>query len=267
MKGHHEMLGHLLRIRGVVGRQGAAGTRAYLSWAWAGSQPGVVRRPAECRTRSQTTPPSGLSPENVVLWRDEVDWFACMTRFDRWPKTRRTACVLAALSVALCVLGSARAVVIFRRNAADSAEMTRLFVGMALPLALALAGMVTTLGERIGPLWFNVGALFGFVVAAAWSLGLFYAYGALALLAAAIVHLVTIRPRWRIILAPLWFLTGVGALPAIILLLGWAQESAYHHTVQARAAVWGSWLFAAVSAILAVIYAGAALVRRRLHEQ
>ena len=123
---------------------------------------------------------------------------------------------------------------VFRRNAADSADMARLFTWMGLPLALAIAGMVTTLSERIGPLWLSVGALFGFVVAAAWSLGLFYAYGALALLDGG-----DCPPCQRFargggcILAPLWFLAGVGALPAVFLVLNWARESACHHTVEA----------------------------------
>jgi hypothetical protein len=151
---------------------------------------------------------------------------------------------------------------VFRRNAADSAEMARLFTWMWLPLALALAGMLTTLNERVGPLWFCVGALFGFVVAAAWSLGLFYAYAAFALLAAAVVYLVTIRPRWQIILAPLWFLEGVGGLFTVFLIRDGAQESAYHHSIHAPAVVWGSWLFAVVSVILAATYGVASLVRR-----
>jgi hypothetical protein len=71
-------------------------------------------------------------------------------------------------------------------------------------------------------LWLSVGALFGFVVAAAWSLGLFYAYGALALFAAAIVHLVKIRPRCRLIFSLLWFLAGVGEghRAVVVLVLG-----------------------------------------------
>jgi hypothetical protein len=189
-----------------------------------------------------------------------------MTRVRSSPTIRRVAFFLAALSVALCVFGSGRAVVVLRRNAADSAEMTRLFTWMGLPLALAIAGMVATLTDRIGPLWLSVGALFGFVVAAAWSLGLFYGYGAVALLAAAIVHLVKIRPRWRLILAPLWFLAGVGALPTVFLVFNRARESAYHHTVEAPAVIWGGWLFAVVSGTLAATYAVAAFVRRR-HEQ
>jgi hypothetical protein len=81
------------------------------------------------------------------------------------PTTRRAAFFLAALSVALCVFGSGRAVVVFRSNAADSAEVTRLYAWMGLPLALAIVGMVTTLSERIDPalverrrvVWFRCG--------------------------------------------------------------------------------------------------------------
>ena len=177
--------------------------------------------------------------------------------------TRRAAFLLAALSVALCVLGSGRAIATFSRNAADSVEVTRLFTWMGLPLALGFVGMLTTRSEQIGPLWFSVGALFGFVVAAAWSLGLFYAYGALALLAAAVFHLVTIRPRWRVILAPLWFLAGVGALFTLFLIRDGVQEGVYaNQSVHAPAVVWGSWLFVVGSGILAVTYAVAGLVRR-----
>jgi hypothetical protein len=209
----------------------------------------------------------------LVSWakkcRDGEPIHLAMNRIHGVPTARRNAFLLAALSVALCVIGSGRAVVVFRHNAADSAEVARLFTWMGLPLALAVAGMLTTLSESVGPLWLSVGALFGFVVAAAWSLGLFYAYAALTLLAAAVVHLLTIRERWRLLLAPLWFLAGFGGLFTMFLIRHWAQESAYHHTVEASAVVWGGWLFAVVSGILAATYALAAFGRRssRLRER
>jgi hypothetical protein len=168
---------------------------------------------------------------------------------------RHSAFFLAALSVALCVLGTGRAVVVFRHNAANSADMALIFKWMGLPQGLAIAGIVATLRERVGPLWFCVGALFGFVILAAWSLGLFYGFAAWALLAAALVHLVSIRPRWRIVLAP----------PTVFLVRDWAQARPYQHTV-APAEVWGGWLFAVVGAALAATYLVAALVQRRLHE-
>lgn len=153
---------------------------------------------------------------------------------------------------------------VFRHNAANSADMALIFKWMGLPLGLAIAGMVGTLRERLGPLWFCVGALFGFVILAAWSLGLFYAFAAWALLAA-LVHLMSIRPRWRIVLAPLWFLSGFGGLPTVFLVRDWAQARPYQHTV-APAEVWGAWLFVVVSAILTATYVVAARVRRRLPE-
>src|SRR5262249_20309488 len=142
-------------------------------------------------------------------------------------------------------------------NRADSAALA----WMAVPLALAMTGTIATLGRWIGPIWVCTGALFGFVVLGAWSLGLFYAYGALVMFVAAILHLFAVRAGWRALLAPIWMLAGVGGLSTTFFVLDQLRSTEHVHVTHAPIVVWGSWLFVAVSALLLVVY-GALAVRR-----
>ena len=57
-----------------------------------------------------------------------------------------------------------------------------------------------------------VGALWGFVVAAMWSFGTFYARGALALLLAAVVDLFARTVRPHLFFVTIWLVAGFTAL-------------------------------------------------------
>ena len=177
-------------------------------------------------------------------------------------KRRQAAFVVASLSVALCVLGSMRAVATFRANLTqfNRADISVL-MWMALPMTLGVAGMISSLSLWMGPIWLCTGGLFGFVILAAWSLGPFYAYAALTMFVAALVHLSTVRPRWRTLLAPLWMLNGAGAVPAVFFVRDALQNSEHDYVTHAAAVVWGTWLFVAVSAVLLLVY-GLAAVRK-----
>lgn len=175
-------------------------------------------------------------------------------------KAKQAAFAVASLGMALCVLGSMRAVSTFRANLMpfNRGDIVVL-MWMALPMALGVAGMISSLGRWMAPIWLCTGGLFGFVILAAWSLGLFYAYAALMMFVAALVHLTTIRPRWRTVLAPLWLLDGAGAIAAVFFVRDALQNSAQRYVIQARAVVWGNSLFIAVSLVLLLVYGLAAL--------
>jgi hypothetical protein len=159
------------------------------------------------------------------------------------------------LSVAICVLGSLRAIATVQANLTQyNRADTAVLAWMVLPLTLAITGMIATLGRSIGPIWLCTGALFGFVVLGAWSLGLFYVYGALMMCAAALVHLAAVRAGWRVLLAPIWMLAGVGGLSTAFFVLDELRNTAYRRVTHAPIVVWGSWLFLAVCVLLLIVY-------------
>jgi hypothetical protein len=178
---------------------------------------------------------------------------------DNTPTSRRVAFVLASSSLAVCVLGSMAAAAMFRGT-----RDVRILAWMALPLGMATAGVSATLGGQIGPIWFCTGTLFGFVVLAAWSLGGFYAAGALLMLIAAVAHLTGIRPRWRVLLAPLWLLAGVGFPAVVFWVRDRVQERDTFHIQEAPAVVWGGWLFLVMCGILLAVHRALAMRRRRV---
>ncbi len=176
---------------------------------------------------------------------------------------RRAAFFIASLSVALAILGTARVVGVLRHNRASDAEIVRLFAWAIVPLSAAVAGMAAMLGESVAPVWWCAGALSGFVVLGAWSVGPSYGAAALALLVAAVVHLATIRPRWQTLLAPLWLLTGASSLAAVILILDWSRQGPSHSISEAPAVIFGGWVFAACAGILTATYGTQRFLRRR----
>ena len=106
----------------------------------------------------------------------------------------------------------------------------------------------------MGPIWLCTGALFGFVVLAAWSLGLFYGYGAMVMLLAALAHLAAVRPGWRTLLVPVWVAAGAGSVSAVFFLRDVSRSNAYTQVTHADAVLWGTWLFVAALVLLLLIY-------------
>jgi hypothetical protein len=158
-----------------------------------------------------------------------------------------------------------RAIATFRANVTPSnrADIVVL-MWMALPMTLGVAGMISSLSRWMGPIWLCTGGLFGFMILAAWSLGLFYAYAALVMFVAALVHLATVRPRWKSLLAPLWLLNGAGSVAALFFVRDVLRSSEYRHVTYAPAIVWGSSLFVALSVVLLLVYGLAATRKRRV---
>lgn len=161
---------------------------------------------------------------------------------------KRIAFFVASLSVAFCVLGSMRAAAVFRF------AQPRVLAWTTLPLALAITGMSSSLSRWLGPIWLSTGALFGFVVITAWSLGGFYAAGALVMLVAALVHLAAVRPGWRTLLVPVWMGAGAGSVSAVFFLRDLLHSNAYMQETHADVVLWGTWLFVAMSLLLLLAY-------------
>jgi hypothetical protein len=129
---------------------------------------------------------------------------------------------------------------------------------MLLPIALAAAAIAAVRTQRIGAVWMTVGAVWGFVIIAAWSLGTFFAAEGLALLVAGGLHLAAVRPGWRLLLVPLWFVAGAAAICPIFILrdVVWEMQGQGHATVtHADIVVWGCWLFAGTLMFLGVVEA------------
>ena len=164
------------------------------------------------------------------------------------PDLRRAAFVLASTSVALSILGTARAVVVFRN------DQPGVLVWVGVPLAFATAGMLSTLTPWVEPIWVCAGALCGFVILGAWSLGTFYAYGALVMLVGAAVHFTGVRGRWKALLVPLWIAAGAGLVSAFFFVRDLLENREYRYVSHAPAVVWGTWMFVGASAAWLAAY-------------
>jgi hypothetical protein len=112
----------------------------------------------------------------------------------------------------------------------------------------------------MAPLWVAIGLCCGFVVLAAWSLGLFFVWSALWLLAAGIAHAVAIRAGWRVVVIPGWFALGASGLCAAFFAYGQIRAAfSGGQTIEAPIVVAGTWVFVS---LIAVFSLGAVLQSR-----
>jgi hypothetical protein len=168
---------------------------------------------------------------------------------------KRAATVVAALDVAVWFASAAWMLRVFVKN---SGGVPPLSAWALLPLTLIVIGVAASRGDSAGPMWTAIGALWGFVVAAAWSAGLFFAPAALALTIAGVIHLAAIRSWWQTLLAPLWLLLGVTAIGVMFLAIDILRRAASGDALavsHAPAIVAAAWLFVAASAAIAGSYA------------
>jgi hypothetical protein len=120
------------------------------------------------------------------------------------------------------VYGVLRAVAAVR--ASTGAGPDALFFWTAVPFLSVVSAFVASGHSRLAPLWVAAGLCCSFVVLAAWSLGLFFAWSAVLLLAAGVAHAVTIRAGWRTVAAIVgWFAVGATGLCAALLAYGQAR--------------------------------------------
>jgi len=151
-----------------------------------------------------------------------------------------------------------------------SDDSSRLLLWMVVPIALTIVGLLATRGNRIEVKWAAVGALWAFVIAAAWSLGFFFAPAAILLLASGVVEAHARGTRlWNGFSALLWTLEGLfGLAVAMLAVLVSSELLAGRYVVfpgQTRefstfvasvafipeALTFGAWMFVSVSSVLA----------------
>ena len=158
---------------------------------------------------------------------------------------RRLAIGLATLGLVLCIGG---AVLSARVIVGNAGRLDGFYLWTILPLSLATVVLVQVLRAG-GPwtVWAAVGALWGFVIAAMWSLGLFYFHGAVVLLAAAVTYLIAMRAWRKVLLACGWLIAGMSSLGPTFLILGRVRELLDPTLTvgTAEALVYFSWLFLA----------------------
>jgi hypothetical protein len=162
---------------------------------------------------------------------------------------KRIAIVLATCGMVLCLPGTAIAARVVNIHAG---HIPRLFLWTLLPLSLAVVSCrQIARGGAMWTVWAPVGALWGFVVAAAWSLGPFYAPGGLLLLLATVVHLIALGGWRHAPLAMLWFTAGMTSLGPVFLTLDWIRSMTPGVSVDhAEAVVVGSWVFLGTFVVL-----------------
>ena len=232
---------------------------------------------AALRARSEAAGRRLVVAGSIVVVAAGTFWFVQRVFFPerhadrcrRVDTAKRVALVLAALSVAAAA--GALAVVVSRLYGLDASDdSSRLLPWMLVPIALTIVGLLATRGNRIAVKWATVGALCGFVIAAAWSLGFFFAPAAVLLLASGVVEAHARGTRlWNGVFALLWMLEGVfGLAVAMLAVLLSSELLAGRYVVfpgQTRefsatmasvafipeALTFGAWMFVSVSFVLA----------------
>jgi hypothetical protein len=167
---------------------------------------------------------------------------------------RRLATIAALLGLVAALIAPFRVNQVFVANSGHGPGLLGLW--MMLPIVLGALAIAAVRTASIGFVWAIVGAVWGFMILGAWSLGLFFAWEALALLVAGILHLIAVGARWRLLLVPLWLIAGAAALCPILFavdLIRQERSQGYMTVTHAPAIVYGSWLWAAAVALLCTI--------------
>jgi hypothetical protein len=167
---------------------------------------------------------------------------------------RRLATISAVLGLIAGLIAPFRVVRVFTANTGEGPGVLGLW--MIVPIVLAAVAIAAARTRSAGLMWATIGGVWGFVIIGAWSLGTFFAWEALALLVAGVLHLVAVGARWRVLLVPLWLVAGASALCPMFLAVDAMREMGSHGSLTVTHApiiVYGSWLWAAVVTLLGVI--------------
>jgi hypothetical protein len=123
---------------------------------------------------------------------------------------KRLATIAAALGLGAGLIAPVRVVNTFVSNTGHGPGILGLW--MIVPIAAGATAIGAVRTQSVGLVWTAVGAVWGFVILGAWSFGLFFAWEALALLSAGVLHLVAVGRLGNVLLAPLWFMAGLTSL-------------------------------------------------------
>ena len=153
---------------------------------------------------------------------------------------------LAAASIVAWLFGVVRIGQTISANAGGPPDASTM-VWMLAPLASAVTVLWAADRRSLAAVWVPIGLCSGFVVVAAWSLGLFFAWTAFLLLASGVMHGVAIKPRWSLTLVPVWFLLGATGLCVVVLLSHRMRGGQYG---EAEIIIHGARVFTALAALV-----------------
>ena len=179
------------------------------------------------------------------------------TRESRWllssgsqPMAFRLTRILAALGFFASLGGIVPAAAVAR--AASGSALDNRLLWVLVPVLSAAAVFLLARRRSLEPMWALTGTCWGFVVVAAWSLGLFFAPSALLLLIASIAHLVALGPTRRAVLIPAWFLAGASGVCVLFLARDQLLTMSRGQVIEAPAIVTGAWVFAGLVMFLVI---------------
>jgi hypothetical protein len=129
---------------------------------------------------------------------------------------RRIAVVIAVLAFVAALIGPVRVTRVFEANTGHGPGLLGLW--MIEPILFGAIAIAAVMADAPAVTWTMTGAVWGFVILGAWSLGSFFAWEGLLLLAGATVHAYASRMRWRALAIPIWLVLGA-AIPLVSVLL------------------------------------------------
>jgi hypothetical protein len=171
------------------------------------------------------------------------------------PYAARAATALAMLSVLACLGGLARVVQLgFGHAPALSGFMYWNFV----PMLAAVVSTLASFDSRPPVMWIAAGALCGFTILGAWSLGTFYAPAALLAIAAAAAETIAARSWFTAMTTPLWLIAGASSMAVMVIAADIIRQSSGRGigVTHAPAVVFGGWLFIGALSAIAIAYVG-----------
>lgn len=176
---------------------------------------------------------------------------------------RRLATISAAIGLVAAVVAPFRVFSVFVANSGHGPGILGLW--MLVPIAAAIVALAAVRTQSSGLVWGAVGAAWGFVIIAAWSLGTFFVGEAFALLLAGILHVIAVQARWRTLLVPLWLIAGATTLCPLFLAadaMRWHGQGGY--VTHAPIIIWGCWAFVAALTVLGIVEAVSRAGQRRV---
>ena len=175
---------------------------------------------------------------------------------------RRLSQALAFLGLVAALIGAARIGRVFGVHTATWPGLTDIWVLSSIALSVFAIGAVST--ASVALVWATVGAVCGLIILGALSIGPFFFWEGCALLTAGLVHLGSVEPPWKRVLAPLWFIAGACSVCVALLAPHLTRTpSAGTGVSVAPAVIFGSWLAAASVSLLWACYIGPLVWRER----